>query len=148
MNGYLDDPVASAACRTEDGFLTSGDIVEQDDEGYITIVDRKKDMIISGGLNIAPREVEEVLAAFPGVAEAAVVGLPDERWGETVTAFVVPMAGVALAAEQLTAHCRGSLSGPKIPRHIEFVPALPRNAAGKILKRELRRGDECDRMSK
>ncbi|MGW0808664.1 class I adenylate-forming enzyme family protein [Nonomuraea sp. NPDC002799] len=138
MNGYLDDPEATAACTTPDGFLTSGDIVERDDEGFIYVVDRKKDMIISGGVNIAPREVEEVLSAFPGVAEAAVVGLPDERWGERVAAFVVALPGADLDVGALVAHCRTRLSGPKVPRRIEVVGALPRNAAGKILKRALK----------
>lgn len=138
MNGYLDDPAATAACTTPDGFLTSGDIAERDEEGYLYIVDRKKDMIVSGGVNIAPREVEEVVAAFPGVAETAVVGLPDERWGERVTAFVVVLPGASVDAEALAAHCRARLAGPKLPRRVEFVPTLPRNAAGKILKRELR----------
>ncbi|GAA4928003.1 long-chain acyl-CoA synthetase [Nonomuraea thailandensis] len=138
MNGYLGDPGATAACTTSDGFLTSGDIVERDDEGFIYVVGRKKDMIISGGVNIAPREVEEALATFPGVAEAAVVGLPDERWGERVTAFVVALPGARLDAAALVAHCRTRLSGPKVPRTVELVEALPRNAAGKILKRALK----------
>ncbi|MEV0585419.1 AMP-binding protein [Nonomuraea sp. NPDC050310] len=138
MNGYLDDPAATAACVTGDGYLTSGDIVVRDEEGYISVVDRKKDMIISGGVNIAPREVEDVIAAFPGVAEVAVVGLPDERWGETVAAFVVTLPGASVPPGALDAHCRTSLSGPKLPRRVEFVSALPRNAAGKILKRTLK----------
>ncbi|GAA3203289.1 class I adenylate-forming enzyme family protein [Actinocorallia longicatena] len=139
MNGYLDDPAATAACTSPDGFLSSGDIAVQDADGHVTIVDRKKDMIISGGVNIAPREVEEVLAGCPGVAEAAVVGLPDERWGERVTAFVVPLPGAAPDPDALVARCREVLAGPKVPRRIELVTALPRNAAGKILKRELRK---------
>ncbi|WP_030909299.1 AMP-binding enzyme [Streptosporangium amethystogenes] len=89
-------------------------------------------------MNIAPREVEEVLISFPGAADAAVVGLPDERWGEQVAAFVVTLPGAAADAEALAAHCRTRLAGPRLPRRVEFVPALPRNAAGKILKRELR----------
>ncbi|MBO2447878.1 AMP-binding protein [Actinomadura barringtoniae] len=138
MSGYLDDDAATAACTTEDGYLTSGDIAVQDEDGFVSIVDRKKDMIISGGVNVAPREVEEVLAAFPGVAEAAVVGLPDERWGERVTAFAVPLPGHDLDAAGLDAHCRAQLSGPKVPRSIEIVAALPRNGSGKVLRRELR----------
>lgn len=145
MNGYLDDPEATAACLTEDGFLTSGDIVERDEDGFIRIVDRKKDMIISGGVNIAPREVEEVIAAFPGVAEAAVVGLADERWGEQVAAFVVTLPGAHVDQAALEAFCRTRLSGTKIPRRVEFVPALPRNAAGKVLKRELKERDASPR---
>ncbi|WP_235017929.1 AMP-binding enzyme [Thermomonospora echinospora] len=95
-------------------------------------------MIISGGVNVAPREVEEVVAAFPGVAEVAVVGAPSERWGEQVTAFVVALPGHRVAPDALDAHCRQRLSGPKLPRSFVFVEALPRNASGKVLKRELR----------
>lgn len=138
MNGYLRDDAATGGCTTEDGFLTSGDIVVRDEDGFLYVVDRKKDMIISGGVNIAPREVEDVLAAFPGVADCAVVGRPDERWGERVTAYVVARPGAPVDAAALEAHCRERLSGPKVPRGIEFLPALPRNAAGKVLKRELR----------
>ncbi len=138
MNGYLRDDGATAACTTEDGFLTSGDIVVRDEGGFVYIVDRKKDMIISGGVNIAPREVEDVLGAFPGVADCAVVGHPDERWGERVAAYVVVLPGAAVTADDLVAHCRERLSGPKVPRSVDFLPALPRNGAGKVLKRELR----------
>jgi acyl-CoA synthetase (AMP-forming)/AMP-acid ligase II len=138
MNGYLRDDGATAACTTEDGFLTSGDIVVRDEDGFVYIVDRKKDMIISGGVNIAPREVEDVLGAFPGVADCAVVGHPDERWGERVAAYVVVLPGAAVTADDLVAHCRERLSGPKVPRSVDFLPALPRNGAGKVLKRELR----------
>jgi long-chain acyl-CoA synthetase len=138
MNGYLRDDGATAACTTEDGFLTSGDIVVRDEDGFIYIVDRKKDMIISGGVNIAPREVEEVLGDFPGVADCAVVGHPDEQWGERVAAYVVVQPGASVTADDLVAHCRERLSGPKVPRSVDFLPALPRNGAGKVLKRELR----------
>ena len=129
---------ATGGCTTEDGFLTSGDIVVSDEDGFLYVVDRKKDMIISGGVNIAPREVEDVLRTFPGVADCAVVGRPDELWGERVTAFVVAGPGASVDAAALEAHCRERLSGPKVPRSVEFLPALPRNAAGKVLKRELR----------
>ncbi|GAA2730772.1 class I adenylate-forming enzyme family protein [Actinocorallia aurantiaca] len=139
MNGYLKNPEATSEALTEDGFYRSGDIAVQDADGFVTIVDRKKDMIISGGVNIAPREVEEVLGSCPGVAEAAVVGLPDERWGERVTAFVVPLPGHSPDPDALVEHCRAVLSGPKVPRQVEFLTTLPRNAAGKILKRELRK---------
>lgn len=138
MNGYLRDDDATDGCTTRDGFLTSGDIVVRDEDGFVYVVDRKKDMIISGGVNIAPREVEDVLGAFPGVADCAVVGRPDEQWGERVAAFVVALPGASLDAVALQAHCRERLSGPKVPRSVEFLPALPRNAAGKVLKRELR----------
>ncbi|MDL4772522.1 MULTISPECIES: class I adenylate-forming enzyme family protein [Thermomonosporaceae] len=138
MNGYLGDDAATAACTTEDGFLTSGDIVVRDEDGFIYVVDRKKDMIISGGVNIAPREVEDVINAFPGVADTAVVGAPDEQWGERVAAYVVALPGATVDPAALDAHCRERLSGPKVPRSVEFLPVLPRNASGKVLKRELR----------
>ena len=144
MNGYLDDPEATEACTTADGFVTCGDIAVRDEEGFISIVDRKKDLIISGGTNVYPREIEEVLAAHPQVVESAVVGEPDETWGETVVAHVVmtiaadapaPMADEI--AEQLAEHCRVSLAGYKIPRRWYVAPALPRNAGGKVVKRDL-----------
>ena len=137
MNGYLKDPDATAACTTEDGFLTSGDIAHVDEDGFLYIVDRKKDMIISGGVNIFPREVEDVLVTHTAVREVAVVGLPSEKWGEQVTAIIVA-AGDAPGTEELGEHCRATLAGFKVPRRYEFVDALPRNAAGKVLKRELR----------
>ena len=138
MSGYHNDPQATEECTTEDGFLTCGDMVVVDDEGYITIVDRKNDKIISGGVNIFPREVEEVLASQPDVVEAAVVGLPSAQWGEEIAAFVVLREGSNTTTEQLEEFCRGSLAGFKIPRRWEIVESLPRNAAGKILKRDLR----------
>ncbi len=138
MNGYLDDPEATRACTTDDGFLTSGDVVRIDEDNFIYIVDRKKDLIISGGTNIYPREVEDVLFKHPSVREAAVVGLPDETWGEQVAAFLVIDAERPVTKDELDAHCRASLAGFKVPRRYEFVESLPRNAAGKILKRELR----------
>lgn len=137
MNGYLDNPEATAACTTEDGFVTCGDIVVVDDEGYISIVDRKKDLIISGGTNVYPREIEEVLAAHPCVVESAVVAEPDETWGETVVCHVVLKEGSPLDVAALEAHCRESLAGYKIPRRWYATPALPRNAGGKVVKRDL-----------
>ncbi len=137
MNGYLDDPEATEACTTIDGFLSSGDIAERDEDGYLYIVDRTKDLIISGGVNVYPREVEEVLATHEQVRECAVIGLPDEQWGELVTACIVP-TGDAIDADALEAHCREHLAGFKVPRRWEVVEALPRNAAMKVLKTELR----------
>jgi acyl-CoA synthetase (AMP-forming)/AMP-acid ligase II len=137
MNGYLDDDEATAACTTPDGFLTSGDIARVDEDGFLYIVDRKKDMIISGGVNIFPREIEDVLVTHPSVREIAVVGLPSEKWGEAVTAIVVA-SDPPPSTEELDAHCRATLAAFKVPRRYEFADALPRNAAGKILKRELR----------
>jgi acyl-CoA synthetase (AMP-forming)/AMP-acid ligase II len=136
MNGYHENPAATAACTTADGFLTSGDIVIRDDEGFLSIVDRVKDVIITGGVNVYPRDVEEVLLTHPAVVECAVVGEPDEQWGERVVAYWVGRAPVS--AGVLESYLRERLAGFKVPKQYRTVPALPRNAAGKILKRELR----------
>lgn len=138
MNGYLHDTEATEACTTEDGFLTSGDVVTIDEDNYLYIVDRKKYMIISGGTNIYPREVEDVLSEHPSVRDVAVVGLPHETWGEQVAAFIVLEPSSPVDADALDRHVRATLAGFKAPRRYEIVEALPRNAAGKILKRELR----------
>jgi len=138
MNGYLNDPEATAACTTDDGFLTCGDVVTVDDEGFIRIVDRKKDLIISGGVNVYPRDVEEAVLRHPSVVEVAVVGVPHETWGETVVAYVVAKPGEALGVDELDAHLRPLLAAYKIPKQVVAVAALPRNAAGKVLKRDLR----------
>ena len=135
MNGYLDDPEATEECTTPDGFLSSGDIVRVDEDGYLYIVDRTKDMIITGGVNVYPREVEDVLFRHPSVRDCAVVGLTSDRWGEEVAAFIV---AEGVDTEDLDRHCRSELAGFKVPRRYEVVEALPRNAAGKVLKRELR----------
>ncbi|NQT30723.1 MAG: long-chain-fatty-acid--CoA ligase [Deltaproteobacteria bacterium] len=120
------------------GWLHTGDIGYYDEEGYIYIVDRKKDMIITGGENVYPREVEEVLYRHPAVMEAAVIGIPDEYWVEKVHAVVTTKEGEKATAEELIAFCKKSLAGYKTPKSVEFVDALPKNPAGKILKRELR----------
>lgn len=138
MNGYLDNDEATAECTTEDGFVTCGDIAVRDEQGFISIVDRKKDLIISGGTNVYPREIEEVLATLPQVIESAVVGEADEQWGETVVAHVVLQGDTELDIDALEAHCRNELAGYKIPRRWYATPALPRNAGGKIVKRELK----------
>jgi long-chain acyl-CoA synthetase len=120
------------------GWIHTGDMGYYDDEGYIYIADRKKDMIISGGENVYPREVEDVLYQHPAVLEAAVIGVPDSYWVEKVHAVVVTKKGVSTTAEELTAFCKKRIAGYKTPKTIEFVDSLPKNAAGKILKRELR----------
>ena len=138
MNGYLDDDEATAACTTPDGFLTCGDVVTVDEQGYIRIVDRLKDLIISGGVNVYPRDVEEAALTHPGIREVAVVGVPHDTWGEQVVAFVVPQPGLTLTTEDLDQHLRGTLAAYKIPREVVLVDALPRNASGKVQKRDLR----------
>jgi acyl-CoA synthetase (AMP-forming)/AMP-acid ligase II len=109
-----------------------------DEDGYLFLVDRKKDMIISGGENIYSREVEEALQAYPGVIEAAVVGVPDPKWGEVVKAYLVCRAGARPAAEEVIAHCKKLIAGYKCPKQVEVLDALPRVASGKINKVALR----------
>ena len=138
MNGYYRDPDATAEATTEDGFFSAGDIAVADDENFIYIVDRKKDLIITGGVNVYPREVEEVLIRHRSVRDVAVVGLPSQDWGEAVTAVVVTAPGVTVPPGELDTLCRTELSRHKVPRRYVAVEELPRNAAGKILKRQLR----------
>ena len=140
MAGYLDDPVATAAVMHRD-WLRTGDVGEFDPDGRLRIVDRIKDMIVVGGFNVYPAEVEHVLVLHPSVARAAVVGDPDPRLGEVPVAYVVGHA--AVTPEELVRHCRALLVGYKVPRHVRLVDSLPTNAAGKVLKAELRgRGDQ------
>lgn len=120
------------------GWLHSGDLVKLDDEGYITVVDRKKDMIISGGENIYPKEIEEVLYTHPDILEAAVVGIPDEKWGETVKAYIVLRNGKSITAQQVIDYCTDKMARYKKPHYVEFLEELPRNGSGKILKTKLR----------
>ena len=138
MNGYLDDDDATNACITSDGFLTAGDVARMDADGYLYIVDRKKDLVISGGLNIYPREIENVLLAHKDVSDAGVVGVPSEQWGESLFAFVVLVDGATVKPSDLEQWCRGPLSSHKVPRQWRVVDGLPRNAGGKVLKTELR----------
>ncbi len=118
--------------------MHTGDAGIIDDEGYVYIQDRVKDMIVSGGENIYPRVVEEVLFKHPAIADAAVIGVPDEQWGETVKAIVVLREGAAATEEEIIEFCRDKLGGYERPRSVHFINALPRNPTGKVLKRELR----------
>lgn len=138
MGGYLHDPEATRAATTDDGFVTVGDIAVADDEGFISIIDRKKDMIISGGVNIFPREIEEVVAEFPDIHEVAVIGVPDDVYGERIAAFVVSRSGVAVDRFGLDEFVRARIARYKVPREWHFVDALPRNPSGKVLKRDIR----------
>ena len=138
MQGYWRMPEATAAALV-DGWLHTGDLATVDEENYIYIVDRAKDMIISGGENIYSIEVENALYTYPAVLEAAVIGIPDERWGEAVHAVVVLKPGMQASAEDLIEHTRTQIAGYKVPRSLEFLPdPLPKSGAGKILKRDLR----------
>lgn len=137
FSGYYNDPERTAKSFRGDWF-SLGDVGRLDVDGYLYLVDRKQDMIISAGENIYPNEIEEVLLAFPGVKEAAVIGIPDETWGERVMAVVVPTPETRLTPEALIAHCDSCLPKYMKPRRVEFVDALPRNETGKILRRVLR----------
>ena len=135
MLGYLDDPEATKAAVDSGGWLHTGDAGHLDEAGYLTITGRLKDMYICGGFNVYPAEVEQVLARLDGVAESAVVGVPDPRLGEVGQAFVVRRPGHVLDAADVLAFCRERLANYKVPRRVEFRDALPRNPSGKVLKR-------------
>ena len=137
MLGYWGKPEETDAA-VRDGWMHTGDGGRMDDEGYVYIVDRIKDMIISGGENVYSTEVENALAKHPGVAACAVIGVPDPEWGERVHAVIVPQGDVELTLEDLRAHTKEHIAGYKAPRSFEIVAALPISGAGKVLKRDLR----------
>ncbi len=138
--GYWRNDEATAAALT-DGWLSTGDVAERDEEGFYRIAGRIKDMVISGGENVYPAEIEDVLHAHPEVVEAAVVGVPDERWGEACAAFVVLREGAAATGDTLREHCRARLARFKVPKTFTVVGALPRSSMGKVLKDDLRASD-------
>ena len=138
MSGYWRRPDATAAALTPSGWLRSGDGGHMDADGYVYLTDRIKDMIISGGENIYPAEIERVLAEHPAVADVAVIGVPDERWGEVPKAVVVAAPGATVDADALIAHCREHLAAFKCPKSVDVLDELPRNPAGKVVKRDLR----------
>lgn len=132
-SGYWQDPAATRDALT-DGWLRTGDLAVVDEEGYLTIVDRLKDMFISGGENVYPAEVEQVIHTHPAIAECAVIGVPDERWGEVGRAVVTLKQGAEISEEELLGHLGGRLARYKIPKHVEVVAELPHNASGKLVK--------------
>jgi acyl-CoA synthetase (AMP-forming)/AMP-acid ligase II len=138
MLGYWNRP-ADTAAAVRDGWMHTGDGGRMDDSGYVYIVDRIKDMIVTGGENVYSAEVENALAAHPAVALSAVIGIPDPDWGERVHAVVVLLPGQQATADEIRTHCKSLIAGYKSPRSVEFVDALPMSGAGKILKRELRK---------
>ncbi len=136
-SGYYKDPEETARAFRHGGFH-SGDIGYKDADGFVYISDRKKDMIISGGFNIYPSEIERVLLAHPAVQDCAVIGVPDAEWGEAVKAVIELKAGVTVDAATLEQRCRAELAGYKIPKSFEFWPEIPRSPVGKVLKRAVR----------
>jgi acyl-CoA synthetase (AMP-forming)/AMP-acid ligase II len=138
MRGYFEDEAATAEAIDADGWLHTGDVGELDEAGNLRITDRIKDMYICGGFNAYPAEIEQVLLGFPGVREAAVVGVPDQRLGEVGKAFVIAVPGQRVEPEALIAYAGERLANYKVPRHVELVEAFPRSSLGKVLKRELR----------
>jgi long-chain acyl-CoA synthetase len=141
MRGYINRAEETAA-TLKDGWLLTGDIATMDEEGFFTIVDRKKDMIISGGFNIYPRDVDEVLFSHPKVMEACVIGVPDSHSGERIKAFVVLKEGESATPEEIIEFCKQNLVKYKVPKYVDFVDALPKSAVGKILRKELKRIDQ------
>jgi long-chain acyl-CoA synthetase len=137
MKGYYKRPEATAE-SIRDGWFSTGDVAHRDGDGYYFIVDRKKDMIIRGGFNVYPREIEEVLYAHPAVLEAAVIGVPHESHGEEVKAVLALKPGAKATADEIIAYTKEKLAAYKYPRIVEFRDSLPKTATGKILKRELR----------
>lgn len=137
FNGYWNQPEEQLAA-VRDGWVSAGDLARRDSDGFLYIVDRKKDVVITGGYNVYPREIEDVLQRHPVVLSAAVVGIPDEVWGEALRAFVVLRPGMNATARDLELHCRTVLAGYKIPKDFWFLDSLPRNAGGKVLKKLLR----------
>jgi len=137
MKGYFDNPSANAEAF-RGGWFRTGDLVRRDAEGYLYVVDRKKDMVVSGGYKVYSKELEQVLVQHPDIEDAAVLGVPDATYGEAVVAVIQPRPGKKLLEEDVMEHCRARLAGYKKPRHVLFLEALPRNSLGKVVKRELR----------
>jgi acyl-CoA synthetase (AMP-forming)/AMP-acid ligase II len=138
MGGYWNDPEKTAKTLTKDGWLRTGDMGFKDEDGYIFLIGRGDDLIIRGGENISPEEIENVLYTHPAVDEVAVIGVPDPEWGQEVMAVIVLKKGVKTTAEEISEHCRKNVASFKRPRYVEFTKELPRTSTGKILKRVLR----------
>jgi long-chain acyl-CoA synthetase len=146
MKAYWNMPNETAEAL-RDGWLYTGDIAYMDEDGYVFIVDRKKDMIIAGGFNIYPRDIDEVLYEHPKIADAVTIGIPDPYRGETVKVFVVVKPGQTLGEEEVIAHCRQRLAAYKVPRYVEFRQELPKTIVGKVLRKELR-AEELTKLAK
>jgi long-chain acyl-CoA synthetase len=137
MKGYWDNPQSTQEAIRE-GWLHTGDLAKRDEDGYYYVVERKKDMILTSGFNVYPREVEEMIFQHPKVGEVAVAGMPDERRGEVAKAFVVLKAGTACSEQEIIEWCQERMARYKVPREVEFVESLPKSLAGKVLRRVLR----------
>ena len=142
MDGYYNNPKSTAETLRPDGWLHTGDIATMDEDGYTTIVDRKKDMILTAGFNVYPAEIERVLCMHPAVALAAVGGIPDEVKGELAKAYVILKFGAEVSRAALAAHCREHLATYKVPRGIQFVTTVPTTSSGKIMRRMLKDVDD------
>jgi fatty-acyl-CoA synthase len=138
MCGYWNDEKGTRAVRDEDGWMHTGDVATMDDDGYFHIVGRIKDMIIRGGENISPREVEEFLLTHPNVSEVQVIGVPDRKYGEAVMAWIKPKPGVEVTPEELTRFCTGRIATFKVPRHWKLVAEFPMTVTGKVQKFRMR----------
>lgn len=138
FSGYWNRPEETAAAF-RDGWVTVGDVGKRDEDGFLYIVDRKKDMVITGGVNVYPREIEELLFGHPAISDVAVIGVPDDKWGERLKAFVVVKEGQNIDADGVAKFCEGKLSSYKVPKDVAQISSLPRNANGKVLKTELRK---------
>lgn len=134
MNRYHNDPAGTSAVIEPDGWLHSGDLASMDEDGYVKITGRLKEMIIRGGENIYPREIEEFLYSYPGIRDVQVIGIPSEKYGEDVMAWIIPHDGVTLDARSIQTHCRTEIAGFKVPKHIKFVESFPTTASGKVQK--------------
>jgi long-chain acyl-CoA synthetase len=150
FRGYWGNQQATKDAFLEGGWATVGDIARQDEDGYYYIVDRLNDMIITGGVNVYPVEIEEILRGMPQIQDVAVIGVPDEKWGESVKAIVVLKKDAKLSSEDIVTFCKERLAAYKIPKSVEFADAIPRTPTGKILKKDLRKkywGDSAIQVS-
>jgi long-chain acyl-CoA synthetase len=139
VSGYWNLPQASKQAFTQDGWLRTGDVGYLDQDGYLYIQGRVQDMIFSGGENVDPTEVEEVISGYPGVADVAIIGLPSMRWGAVVKAIVVPASGARIGADDIIDYARSRIAHFKVPKSVDFIDRLPRDANGKVLRRQLRK---------
>jgi fatty-acyl-CoA synthase len=138
MKGYWEDPERTREAVDADGWMHTGDLATMDEDGYANIVGRSKDMVIRGGENLYPREIEEFLYAHPDVADVQVVGVPDDRYGEELVAWIIPRAGASPDRDEIASFCRGKIAHHKIPRYVKLTEAFPMTVTGKVQKYKLR----------